>query len=453
MGDILKNKIHEIIQKQSNCSKLNFDINIYDQVPQNAHQFPRLDATFKKIDIICSNTNFDSFVIINDEIKNIYLAIETIKSTHFVNFIFDKCYIKFWNENINVDEHIKFNECKFNVYIDKSDIYELQLLHRNFYQCEFEQISLLNNIKIVHIDLISISMKMLQFVNTEIFDHPFNKIELSNCEINEITIMNSVFKKDFTIFSSKINIIKIKNVDFESLSEFNEVTFQEIFDLREITFKGFTLFDKCIFNAKAEFEYIIFEKFASFRESTFNRGLNLDYTSGDKEINYFGINGLESNESKLETSRETYRIIKNNFEKNGNKIEANKYHALELDQKRRELEKIKWQNLKDYIVFKLHDLSSEHSTNWVLALLWIFAVGFLTLFLLHLDIAKDLFFHPYHFKIEYICKIFKQFFEFIYIGNMDGELKNNPFIFLLNKVSLGYLYYQFVTATRKDTRK
>ena len=33
------------------------------------------------------------------------------------------------------------------------------------------------------------------------------------------------------------------------------------------------------------------------------------------------------------------------------------------------------------------------------------------------------------------------------------KLKDKPFIFFLNKVSLGYLYYQFLTAVRKDTRK
>lgn len=454
MDENLKNELNEIIQKQSNYSRLNYDINVVDQVPLNAHQFPSIDYTFKKIDIICSNTNFDSFIIINDEIKNIYSEIEKINSTYLVTFIFDKCHIKFWNENVNLDWYIHLYECIINVNVQDTKIDELYLLNKNFYSCKFENISLLSSeVNSVQIDLHSTFIDLFQIVIMEIVNNENSKIEVHNSHIKKIVIQDAIIKRDFTIYTTKIDDITIKNVDFESLSEFNEVTFQDKFELREITYKGLTLFDKCIFNTKAEFEYIIFEKFTSFRGSTFNKGLNLDYTSGDKEINFFGINGLESDESKYETSRETYRIIKNNFEKNGNKIEANKYHALELDQKRRELEKNKWQNFKDYIVFKLHDLSSEHSTNWFLVLLWIFGIGFLTVFLLHLDIAKDLFFHPYHFKIEYICKIVNQLFEFIYIGNTNDELKNNPFVFLFNKVSLGYLYYQFVTATRKDTRK
>lgn len=453
MDGLVKNSIHEIIQRQLNCSKLNFEIQITQIKSVNAHWFPTVDSTTNKIDIICSNTNIDSFFVINDEIKKIYIDIENINRRYLIDFIFKKCHIRFMNENINIDWRIYLRECKVIVNVQDVNIEEVYLLSKNFHNCQFEYLSFLSETKIVHIDLNSNSIDLLQIVNTTITDNEINKIALTNCEIKKIMIQKAIFKSDFAIHNTKINSITIKNVDFEALSKFNEVIFQDEFNFKEITYKGFTLFDKCVFNTKAEFEYIIFEKFTSFRGSTFNKGLNLDYTSSDKEINFFGINGLESDESKNETLRETYRIIKNNFEKNGNKIEANKYHALELDQKRRELEKNKWQNFKDYIVFKVHDLSSEHSTNWFLALFWIFFVGFLTVFFLHFDIAKDLFFHPYHIRIEYIGKIFKQFFAFIYIGNMNDELKDNPFIFLLNKVSLGYLYYQLVTATRKDTRK
>ncbi|MDD4854213.1 MAG: hypothetical protein PHQ22_03805 [Sulfuricurvum sp.] len=273
------------------------------------------------------------------------------------------------------------------------------------------------------------TFKKYFYINDE-YDHDNKKIK-----INQIIIENSTFENDFGIYKAEINTIKIKNVDFEALSEFNEVVFQEEFDFREITYKGFTLFDKCIFNTKAEFEYIIFEKFTSFRGSMFNKGVTLDYTSGDKEINFFGINGLESKESKENTSRETYRIIKNNFEKIGNKIEANKYHALELDQKRRELEKNKWQNKLDYIVFKLHDLSSEHSTNWFLALFWIFIVSFFTNIWLSNELSIN-------------C-----LFKYINILSKIEDFGDSYLAMVFNKVSLGYLYYQFLTAVRKDTRK
>lgn len=419
MNEKLKDKVIEIIRKQANISKLNFEI-------KNENS---------DINIVCSKTKFDSFFVVHNEIKNIYNEINSICIPYKVKFIFEKCYIQFLNEDINIDESIRFIECTLNVEAKNSNNHLIRLVSNNFRSCGFEQISLSNRINLLHIDLESISIKILHFENIDFLNEAINKIELKDCDINEIMIKDSIFKKDFAIFSSKINTIKINNVDFEALSEFHEVTFQEKFDLSEITYKGFTLFDKCVFNTKAKLEYIIFEKFASFRGSTFNKGLNLDYSSGDKEINFFGINGLESNESKKNTSRETYRIIKYNFEKIGNKIEANKYHALELDQKRRELEKKKWQNKLDYVVFKLHDLSSEHSTNWFLALFWIFVVSYLTNIGLNNEISIN-------------C-----LFKYINILSSVDDFNESYVVMALNKVLLGYLYYQFVTATRKDTGK
>lgn len=436
VAENLKNQIIEIIQKYPNCSKLNFEIQINDERPANTHQFPDIDFSFKKSDIICRDKNFDSFSTVNEEIKNIYSEIEKINSSYFVSFIFEKCYIKFWNVNINLDWHISFNECKINVNVQDTIIDEIYLLKKNFYNCKFENLSLLSSeVKIVQIDLHATSIDLFQIAIVEIMNNENSKIEIHNSHIKKIMIQNVIFKRDFTIYTTKIDHITIKNVDFEALSEFNEVIFQEEFDLREITYKGFTLFDKCIFNTKAEFEYIIFEKFTSFRGSTFNKGLNLDYTSGDKAINFFGINGLESKESRENTSRETYRIIKYNFENIGNKIEANKYHALELDQRRRELANNKWKNISDYIVFKIHDLSSEHSTNWFLALFWIFYISLLTNVLLNNEISIN------------------SIFKYINILSDVHQFDKLYIVMVLNKVLLGYLYYQFVMATRKDTRK
>lgn len=125
---------------------------------------------------------------------------------------------------------------------------------------------------------------------------------------------------------------------------------------------------------------------------------------------------------------------------------------MELDQRKKELEKNKYKNFAEYLVFKIHDISSKHSTSWFRAVLWIIFIGFFTIFLVHFDIVKDLFFHPSNFKTEYLSKIWNEFWQYINITNLE-KLKNKPDIFFFNKVSLGYLYYQFLTAVRKDTRK
>lgn len=384
----LKEQLKSIIQKQVNFSKLTYNIEIKVVQRANLEQFPKQDIN------ICIKEEFINFREINQEIKEIVKEIGKINSRYLVKFIFEKCDVKFWNEDINLDWHINFKDSNINISVQDIELDEICLLSRNFNNCIFKKLSLLSNVKTLHIDLRLNNIELLQFVGITMTDNGINKIDINDTHIEQVTIKDSAFKRDFTIYSSKIDSIEIKNVDFESLSEFNEVTFRNKFDFKEISYKGYALFDKCIFNAKAEFEYIIFEKFTFFRKSEFKSGLNLDITSCDKEINFFGARGLDSTDSKNNISQETYRIIKNNFEKIGNKIEANKYHSLELERKRVDIEENKWKNIGDYIVFKLHYISSNHSTNWVLALLWIILVGLLTTTFLHLNAVKELFINP-----------------------------------------------------------
>lgn len=331
---------------------------------------------------------------------------------------------------------LTFENCRFEksleISLDESKDIDLSLFKLSFDDCFIEELNINNQ-----------HFKLNFYINSDKEDKNI---------IKTLNIKNSIFEQDFCIYNSEIEKIEIHDCDFNSLSEFNNVTFKNEFQFHEISYKGLTLFDKCTFECYADFEYIIFEKFTSFRGTKFNKGLVLDYTSSDNEINFFDIVVKDDILENKKTTRETYRIIKNQFEKIGNKIEANKYHALELDKRRQELETETPRNWKDWIVFKIHDLSSEHSTNWVRTLLWICFVGFATILSVHFDIAKDLFFHPNHFKFEYLLKIWIEFWQYVNITNVD-KLKDSPFILFLNKVSLGYLYYQFLTAVRKDTRK
>lgn len=467
----LKDKLNNIIKKKSNFLKLTYEIDITIENPINTYQFPNQDFSLKKISIVCKKTNINSFFKLNNEIKELCNEIQKIDNTYLVNFIFEKCSIKFFNENINLDCHISFNNCNINVNVQDVNLDEIYLLSKNFQNCKFENLSVLCNIKILHINLNSNSINLLQLVKLEMIDNGINKIKIKNSEIiNKIVIKESIFKRDFIIYNSEINSIEIENVDFESLSEFNEVNFQENFNLKRVNYKNYTLFDKCVFNTKAKFKYIIFEKPASFRGTIFNKGLNLDFISSDKEINFYDIKGLENNN---DTSQETYRMIKYNFEKIGNKIEANKYHALELNQKKINLESDDNRDWKELWIFKFQDWSSKHSTDWFRALVWIFIVGLITTLLnhsyFHLIVlfsivlvalkTENLFITQfliilYSILIILVTNIyFIEIFKYINIILKASDFKYDYFLMSLNKVSLGYLYYQFLMSVRKDTRK
>ncbi len=431
----------------------------------------------------------------------------TFKDVEFPDIIFNNHEIKTSTNKIKYDEAIRgqtisdghelyFKNCSFSGKLEFNGLFNRYV---RFDDCSFTDIFLkdiyydnekaINGFMFIGIKSISsITVDFCQFNgNIHINHDSTEKLTITN-----LTITNSVFEKDFSFHSCNIDEIKINDSDFNSLSEFNNCEFKEKFDLSEITYKGFTLFDDCDFLQKAEFEYVIFEKFASFRKSIFHQGINLDYTSSDKEIHFFGVSILENDNPEKNTSQETYRIIKYNFEKLGNKIEANKYHALELNQKKRELEKNKWQNFSEYLVFKIHDMSSEHSTNWNLALLWIVMVGFLTTilekspYLLNVLPLSFLFAFALFENIKSRLIVFLMFFALVLffsneiflkdimqnmsLINLNGTIKPeikeatvqnwwntlswwSTLIVFLNKISLGYLYYQFLMSIRKDTRK
>ena len=159
----LKEQLKSIIQKQVNFSKLTYNIEIKVVQPANSEQFPNQDFSFKSIDILCVEEEFIKFGKINKEIKEIVKEIEEINSTHFVTFIFKKCDIKFWNEDINLDWHIKFKDSNININVQDIELDEICLLSGNFNNCTFENLNLLSNVKTLHIDLGFNDIKLLQF--------------------------------------------------------------------------------------------------------------------------------------------------------------------------------------------------------------------------------------------------------------------------------------------------
>jgi len=160
------------------------------------------------------------------------------------------------------------------------------------------------------------------------------------------------------------------------------------------------------------------------------------------DINFYGINILDYSN----ITKETFRIIKYNLDKIGNKIEANKYHALELHQNRKDIwadEKINFDLLQRGLISLFHYISSNHSQSWILSLIWIFVIGLTT------------YMYLYNISLFEISKIdINIAFQYISILTKKNEFCDNKNIaFVLNKAFLSYMYYQFLISIRKDTKK
>lgn len=345
---------------------------------------------------------------------NMFIVFNNCKFNKIEFIKFDVPIGKFPKDNIDYKDDIRGIEFNWNNKINQS--LEIKIKNSKFYGKFYINKQYDNNDK-------KTIIKELEIKET-LFEENF---KLNNCEIKKIFIKDSDFKKNVYFYNCEFN---------EGTDEKKRINF------RNVNFKGLTLFGDCEFSNKTNFKYVTFESHAHFRDTNFNKGLNLDYANIEKEMNFFDVKGLDSKISKLNTSQETYRIIKHQFEKLNNKIESNKYHALEMEQHRKNIwEKIFndcnsfYKLLPDGIVSFVHWLSSNHSSNWSLALFWIFIVSFITTFNLGLDVSID------------------NIFKYINILSKIEDFNNSYIAMTLNKLSLGYLYYQFLTAVRKDTRK
>jgi len=281
-------------------------------------------------------------------------------------------------------------------------------------------------------------------------------------KITNLILVKVTFLENFKLHNCSVDNVYISDVDFEKHADFHMSNFKKGLDLnamyrnedenqninfKAINFKGLAVFDDCIFQEKLIFEWVTFESFSHFRRTKFSKGLDLDYTNIQEGMNFFSVEELE----KENTSQETYRIIKHNFEKIGNKIEANDYHALELEKRMTNEDTPKLEKL----VLKLHHFTSRNGINWLRPLVFILLIGFITAVGIHFSHFIDFLCEPLE-HLSYIPKGFNELFQHIYILTKYKDLWNtfpNAIILAFNKFSLGYLYYQFLIAVRKDTRK
>lgn len=297
------------------------------------------------------------------------------------------------------------------------------------------------------------------FANDVEIDRVLNHFSIENCcfegkcyinkqygadekllKLKTLVIKDTVFHANFKLHNCELENFVLRDADFEKNADFFKTKFLTSLDIvfHAVNFRGLALFGDTVFKEFFLFEYVTFEGYTHFRKAQFKKGLNLEYANIEKEMNFFGIQGLEQEPAKAKTTRETYRIIKYQLIKVGNIIDSNKFHALELGKRTDEVCCKPVEGFKasaDCVVFGLHKLSSNHSTSWPLALFWIFLVGVIT--------------------SNALCGTYfgQDFYKFSSLLTSLQDFKNNYFMFILNKILLGYLYYQFLTTVRKDTRK
>ena len=269
-------------------------------------------------------------------------------------------------------EYIKFEDFIFRDCI----FYEKDYGKENYIESNrlcFDKIEIDNitygglNCKNINISVSDSNIRNLSMVNSSLF--------LNNTRINEELFYT--FFSDINTNSAKL-IIKdnsfIKNLTL-SVPEFISIensTIEKELRLTNSEILSLNIQNSTLNNGLQLNNSIVNNRFSLINSKIKNKKLDLSNTSLPSNMNFLNA------ELEVE-NRETARVIKDSFEKQNNIIEANKYYALEMKAREDELERDirEGKNIFEWLVFKIHSLSSNHSQDWLLALFWIFIVGFI----------------------------------------------------------------------------
>ncbi len=411
------------------------------------------------------------------------------------------------------ESNVIYQMCIFNKDIDISKMDNKENIIENtlFSDCQFKK----------ELEAEDINFKSGIFNNTKYNKYDeFIKIRLFNCIISDDFILQGYKIQNLdlseTTFLGKTRIqycdIEIEadfyNTKFEDLADFYRTKFYKV-NFERTDFKNIAVFSESEFYCDVNFKYTKFLATSIFRDTVITGKLNLRDTIFKEDANFLDITSksrkIHDKEKKdfihigeledIEVSnRETARIIKNFFDSSNNIIEANRFYKLEMKEREKELDVKK--SFLEWIIFKVHSISSNHSQDWLIAVFWIISITFLysySNFLLNKD-KIELVLLPFiiSFLIVFInileVSIYNQIkniykiisisllyfiygfissdfylinfsnninpFSIIIDGNDDNKIaKQIDFLTLIYKIIIAYLIYQFIISVRQNTRR
>ena len=319
-----------------------------------------------------------------DEVKN-YLNIESFYSSDLTSINLAKCLFNFDIELLAVKfpENITFSESvfvgkvcfigsEFNGELIEDKQFKSFVTPNNFFNAvfldnvDFEGVKFINgvcfrcakfkkwlNLTDVHIDG-NLDMRFGKYageVNLIFIDRDTNNTE--NTPLN-IELDETSFQKKVLFYNRIFKQSSFSNSKFEALADFYNTTFEDDICFNKTDFLGTVVFAESTFKKKAIFLYTQVNRNMILRRTQFLGGVNLAL------INFIGegyINSLEVNIKDVEADgdiakksyeeleekinirhkRESFRILKHEALKQNNRIEALKYHALEMKSYEREL--------------------------------------------------------------------------------------------------------------------
>lgn len=279
----------------------------------------------------------------------------------------------------NVDGYM-YQNCSYkgNVSLLFDEDQPHEIFYPVFNHCRFEKEILLENTRFMS-NVFSNEMRqefsdkviLMLYINNCSFDTGFF---VRQKELESLIISQSQFKSEVWFLSCAIHNFKVSATDLNGVVDFQNSKFRE-FKLSHSVFKDFVSYEGCIFgtdeqklsDAGSIFDFVTFLGFCSFRSATFKNGLDLRRTSM-KESPIF----LDAKIEPRNSDRETFRLVKQSFDKVGNYIEGNKYYIEEMGKYREEL---KTQKLSaERFIFEFYRICSSFGQSITRPILFILLV-------------------------------------------------------------------------------
>ncbi|MGE0050860.1 MAG: hypothetical protein AB7S49_04980 [Arcobacter sp.] len=387
---------------------------------------------------------------------------------------FERKFIEKYQKEIDVDililSYIYFPEDSFNKLLERINSISIQFFGCKFYEnIELKKENL--NKKLEYLNFFICDMNMINIVNIDIeidiYDCTFKDLLVQFAKLNKLKI-NKIKSLNIRVNDSVIDFLLISDSSLNHLKFLNGTNKKTIF--KNVQIKN------------TEFNTTFLDRL-DFIDVEIKNKIDLQNSFIPTNCSFVG---LKSSKGILDVAnRETARKIKDSFEKQNNIIEANKFYALEMKEREKELDFKK--NFFEWLVFKIHGISSNHSQDWVLALFWIISLTFLIslvktidgnfsqiiekivlsfilisiIFFINISISntKKLYYLICSFVYYCVYAVFTKDFSLTIFSNlinpfsiMTGKDELN-FGILLYKITIAYLIYQFIISIRQNTRR
>lgn len=285
-------------------------------------------------------------------------------------------------------------------------------------------------------------LNLTKISKVQVFDSVFSgKVNFSDCFVEDLQITDVVFEKTCDLSASVITRINFTGVEF----------------------KDFALFERAVFGAdnsllnvdqQAVFERVTFHKAANFRDVVFYLPFDLRNTTFLQTPTFLG--SIFKDQAKLQTDRETFRIIKQSFVAVNNQIEADRIYALEMEAYRNEL-KLSKGSFWEQLLLSFNACISNHGQSYTRAGFWFFScIGFIA-FVLANDQPENQWI-PTYFPMPDCWLSMTQFLNgfalgFLPFAKLYEGREHLAFFVMLATFALSGITWQLLVALRRHSRK